>query len=67
MSTNIQNDFLDKLQNERKPVTVITINGFQMKGFIEGHDQDTILVDVYGRKQLIYKNAISTIIRGEGK
>lgn len=67
MSTNIENEFLDNLKNDRIPVTVITINGYQMKGFIEGHDQDTILVDVYGHKQLIYKNAISTIIRGEGK
>lgn len=66
MSKNIQNDFLDKLQQERLPVTVITVNGFHLKSVIVDHDQDTILVDVDGKQPLVYKHAVSTIVRREG-
>lgn len=59
---NIQNDFLDRLEKDRKPATIITINGFQMRGVIKEHDQDTILIDVSGREQLVYKTAVSTIV-----
>lgn len=63
MNVNIENEFLDKLKNDKCHVTIITTNGYQMKCIIIDHDQDTILVDVYGQKQLVYKNAISTIIK----
>ena len=32
--SSIQDTILDKLQAERKPVTVVIINGFQIKGRI---------------------------------
>lgn len=43
--TNIQNDFLDQLKTERQSVSVITTNGFQLKGRITAYDQFTILVE----------------------
>lgn len=63
---NIQNDFLDRLKDEGRRVTIITVNGFQMKGLIISHDQYNILLDVDGRQQLVYKSAVSTVIRKEG-
>lgn len=66
MSKNIQTDFLDKLQQEQRPVTVFVLIGFQLKGQIIGHDQYSIQMDVDGKQQLIYKHAISTISRREG-
>lgn len=59
---NLQEDFLKKLQQRRKPVTVITANGFQMKGVITAYDQFTLLVEIAGRQNLVYKSAISTIV-----
>lgn len=60
---NIQNGFLDKLQAEQTPVTVFTINGFQLKGTITGWDQFTIIVERAGNQSLVFKSAISTIAK----
>lgn len=60
-SINLQEQFLDKLQQGRTPVIVIIANGFQLKGRIEGHDQYTILLEAYGKQQLVFKSAISTV------
>lgn len=59
MSKNIQNEFLDNLI--ANTVTLITINGYQLKGRIAGHDQYTILLEVDGQRQLVYKSAVSTV------
>lgn len=61
--TTVQNSFLDRLKEERRSVEVITINGFHIEGLIADHDQYTILMDVNGRQQLVYKSAVSTIVR----
>lgn len=63
---NIQNDFLNLLKDEGRRVTVITVNGFQLKGNILGHDRYTIQMDVDGQPHLVYKHAVSTIVRKEG-
>lgn len=65
--TSLQKDFLGQLHRGRYPVTVFTTNGFQLKGRIAAYDQFTILVEDDHRKQnLVYKHAISTIVREEG-
>ena len=58
---NLQDTFLNKSRQERIPVTVIMVNGFQMRGEIRGFDNFVVLVDADGRQQMIYKHAISTI------
>lgn len=42
-------------------VTIITTNGYHLKGRITGHDQFTVLVEIRNEQQLVYKHAISTI------
>lgn len=59
-SINIQDQFLNQLRKESIYVTVILLNGFQMKGFIKGFDNFTVLVETDGKQQLIFKHAIST-------
>lgn len=63
-SINLQEQFLDRLKESQQRVTIITINGFQLKGTITGHDQFTLLVDVDGQQQLVFKSAVSTIKEG---
>ena len=58
---NLQDTFLNKSRQERIPVTVIMVNGFQMRGEIRGFDNFVVLVDADGKQQMIYKHAISTI------
>ncbi|MCP1306631.1 RNA chaperone Hfq [Paenibacillus tyrfis] len=58
----VQSNFLNTLSEERIPVTLITKNGFQMRGVVKFHDQYTIVLEVNGNDTLINKAAISTII-----
>ena len=58
---NLQDLFLLRLRQERLPVTVFLMNGFQMRGIITGYDPFVVVLDSEGRQQIIYKHAISTI------
>ena len=59
---NYQDSFLAKLRQTRTPVTMFLINGFQMRGTVEGFDIFTVLLLSEGRQSLIFKHAISTIM-----
>ncbi|MEH2939900.1 RNA chaperone Hfq [Lawsonibacter sp. JLR.KK007] len=63
MTKNLQDNFLSQLQQEHTPVTVFTINGFQLKGTITSFDQFTLLVERDGRQSLVYKSAVSTVAK----
>lgn len=61
----IQDELLNKLKEEGKEgreITVFLTRGTKIIGRVLGADQFTILLDVTGEKQLIYKHAISTIV-----
>lgn len=63
---NLQDDFLGQLHRGRHAVTIFTTNGFQMNGRIAAYDQFTLLVeDAKGKQSLVYKSAVSTIVRAE--
>lgn len=57
---NIQDQFLNQLRKEETTVTVFLLNGFQLRGLVKGFDSFTVLLEVDGKQQLIYKHAIST-------
>ncbi len=59
---NIQDEILKELQEEEKEITIYLTRGTRITGKIVATDQFTILMDVNGEKQLIYKHAISTIV-----
>ena len=42
--------------------TIFLVNGYQIEGVIRSFDNFTILLDVDGKQQLVYKHAVSTII-----
>lgn len=56
-----QNAYLSALQRDGTPVTVFLVNGFQMRGVITGYDAFVIVLHAEGRRQMVYKHAISTI------
>jgi len=37
------------------------VNGFQIRGFVKGFDNFTVVLDSDGKQLLVYKHAISTI------
>ncbi len=60
--TNYQNLFLNQARTDHQLVTVFLVNGFQIKGVVRGFDNFTVVLEVDGRQQLVYKHAISTLI-----
>ncbi len=59
---NLQDSFLNQARRERLMVTVILVNGFQLRGVIRGFDAFVVIVDSDGKQQMIYKHAISTVV-----
>ena len=49
-------------RQERLPVTVFLMNGFQMRGTVTGYDPFVVVLESDGRQQVIYKHAISTVV-----
>ena len=58
---NLQDVFLNQVRKENVPVTFFLTNGFQLKGTIKGFDSFTVVMEIEGKQQLIYKHAISTV------
>lgn len=59
---NIQDYFLNQLRKETGYIQVFLLNGYQIKGVVKSFDNFTVLLEVDGKQQLVYKHAISTII-----
>ncbi|MGB9886365.1 MAG: RNA chaperone Hfq [Moorellales bacterium] len=59
---NLQDWYLNQLRKDGMPVTIYLVNGFQLKGVIRAFDNFTVIVDVEGRQQMVYKHAISTVM-----
>ncbi len=59
---NLQDFFLNQVRKEGTAVTIYLVNGFQLKGTVRGFDNFTVILDVEGKQQMVYKHAISTIM-----
>jgi len=59
---NLQDGFLNQVRKDNIPLTIFLVNGFQIKGLVKGFDNFTVLLDVDGKQQMIYKHAISTLV-----
>ena len=60
--TNLQDLFLLRIRQDRLPVTLFLMNGFQMRAIVTGYDPFVVVLDSDGRQQVIYKHAVSTIV-----
>lgn len=58
---NLQDKIIDNIIAENLPVTVYVTNGVPIRCKILGYDKFTILLDVDGKQQLVYKKVVSTI------
>ncbi|WP_163653507.1 RNA chaperone Hfq [Listeria sp. PSOL-1] len=56
----LQDQYLNQLRKEKNPTTVFLTNGFQLRGRVVSFDSFTVLLDVEGKQQLVFKHAIST-------
>jgi len=58
---NIQDTILHVLKAKAEPVKIFLMKGFQIQGVVLDFDTFVILLESEGKKQLIYKHAVSTI------
>jgi host factor-I protein len=58
---SFQEQVLQEAVQKKKSMTMILVNGFHIKGIIKGYDLYSILIEVDGKQQLVYKHAISTL------
>lgn len=63
-NTNVQDEYIEELKRKGANVTVFLTRGNRITGKILDHDKYTILLEVEGEPNLIYKHAISTIVQG---
>ena len=60
--TNLQDAVLKEACQEKVPVTLFLMNGFQLRGNITGYDSFVVVLVTDGKQQMIYKHAISTLV-----
>ena len=57
-----ENNFIEVLIEKKSQVTVFLINGIKLSGVITASDEPTLYLQREQHTQLVYKNAISTIM-----
>ena len=59
---DIQTNFLNKIKKEEQAVTIFLVNGVKLNGTITSFDNSTIVLQKDNNTQLVYKQAISTVM-----
>lgn len=59
---NVQEAFLDNIRESKNSVTVFLVNGVKLQGIITWFDDTSLLLRRDGHTQLVYKQAISTVM-----
>ena len=54
--------FLDQIIKEKIPVTVFLVNGVKLQGMVTEVDEKVLILKRDGLSQLVFKQAISTIM-----
>lgn len=57
----LQEAILQEVTEDKVPVTLFLMNGFQLRGTITCFDSSVVVLVTDGRQQMIYKHAISTL------
>lgn len=60
-TNNLQDVFLNQARKNRIPVIIHLVNGFQLKGFVKGFDNFTIILESDDKQIMVYKHAVSTL------
>ncbi|OTW85799.1 RNA chaperone Hfq [Bacillus thuringiensis serovar cameroun] len=60
---HLQDELYKQIKEEKDTVTVFLKSGVRIVGEVAGVDKFTVLMLVDGKQQLIYKQAVSTIMK----
>lgn len=58
---NLQDIFLNGARKSKILVSIYLTNGFQLRGYVKGFDNFTVILDSEGKQMMVYKHAITTI------
>lgn len=47
---NLQDGFLNRVRQEKVPVTMFLMNGFQMRGVVRGFDSFVVILETDGKQ-----------------
>ncbi|WP_226546295.1 RNA chaperone Hfq [Bacillus thuringiensis] len=59
----LQEDTYEQLKEKKGDITIFLKSGVPIRGQILSMDKFTVLMIVHGKQQLVYKQAISTILK----
>lgn len=59
---NLEVELLEEAIEKKMPVRLIFTTGFQCEAIIEDYNYDVIHCRVAGKKWLVYRNGLSTIV-----
>ncbi|KAB2440389.1 RNA chaperone Hfq [Bacillus luti] len=60
---HLQEELYKQIKEEKSTVTIFLKSGVRIVGEVVGIDKFTVLMLVDGKQQLIYKQAVSTIMK----
>jgi host factor-I protein len=60
---HLQEEMYKQIKEEKGTVTIFLKSGVRIVGEVVGVDKFTVLILVDGKQQLIYKQAVSTIMK----
>ena len=58
-----QDAFLNQARRERTAMTIRLLDGVELRGRVKAFDRFSLIVDVNGVEQLVFKHAIATVAR----
>jgi host factor-I protein len=58
-----QDAFLNQARRERTAMTIRLLDGAELRGRVKAFDRFSLIVDVNGVEQLVFKHAIATVAR----
>ena len=61
MPGSVQDFYLAEIRRRMVPVTIVLVNGSELRGIVKAFDPFTITLEYDSKTHLIYKHAISTI------
>jgi host factor-I protein len=61
-NNSIQDQMLNQARINELPITIFLVSGLKMQGKVISFDGFTVLIENNKKQQMIYKQAISTII-----
>ncbi len=61
---SLQTVFLEHMRSQAVPLTIFLVNGIKLQGCITYFDTYSVELTRAGQTQIVYKQAISTIVPG---